>query len=127
VSYFVEGRTWWLHRLVAERDEACLLVSPGGLSLAWLATAEPDVEPGPPQLEHAGQSCRLEEAMTAAARVQTRSGPESEGTVSLWRYSCADGRLLWIERWGAETRAYLGVSIRPPELEIWPAQAAPGP
>jgi hypothetical protein len=124
VSYFSSGRTWWLHRLTSERDEAWLYVSPGGLSLAWLKSAEVAREPGASSLVHEDSACRLEESTDAAADVRTRGGPRSGGTVMTWRYECDDGHLLWLERWPERIVSYSGWPLRPSDLEIWPAEAA---
>ena len=73
------------------------------------------------------QGKKLEETFNAAANVQTRGGPQSGGTVTLWRYVCADGHLLWLERWPDRSRAYSGRPIKTGDLEVWPAQIAEGP
>lgn len=121
VSYFVGGRTWWLHRLQAEQDERWLYVASGALSLAHFTPLESPFEPGQPHLEHDGATCRLDESTTAAAEVHTRGGPQSGGSVTIWRYACPTDRLLWLERWPDGTRAYSGRPISPTALEIWPA------
>ena len=127
VSYFAGGRTWWLYRLESGRDEAWLYVGPGALSLAWLTPTDAPAEPGSPNLEHDGTACQLEESATAAASVQTRGGPQAGGTVTTWRYTCADGQQLLLERWPDGARAYGGRPIKPSDLEIWPAQVGRGP
>ena len=120
ISYFVSGRTAWLHRLASERDQGWLYVGPGGLSLAWLTPTEVAIEPGAASFVHDGASCRLEESGLADADIRTRAGQETGGSVTTWRYVCADGQLLWVERWPDRTRAYSGRSISPSDLEIWP-------
>jgi hypothetical protein len=127
VSYFIGGRTRWLHRLQAESDERWLLVEPGGLRLAILTPSDQPAEPGPSVLELDGLRCDLEETASAAARIQSRSGPESRGTVTIWRYACPDERLVWVERWPESSRLYLGKELRPAALEIWPAASEPEP
>lgn len=122
VSYFADGRTWWLHRLTSGQGEAWLYVSPGALSLAWLERVTVDAEAGADRVAWNGTSCRLEASTSAAASVTARGGARSEGTLTIWRYRCDDGRLLWVERWPERTLAYAGRSIKPSELEIWPAE-----
>jgi hypothetical protein len=124
-SYFVSGRTWWLHRLEAPEDERWLLVGPGGLRLAHLQPSEQPLAPGPHTLQVDGIQCQLEETGTAAARIQTRSGPQSSGAVTIWRYTCPGERLIWIERWPESARAYSGTELNPSALEIWPAAGDP--
>jgi hypothetical protein len=63
----------------------------------------------------------------ADAVVRSRGGAESRANVSFWRYACADGTRLWVEQWPDHRRAYVGPTIQPSDLEIWPAGAEPAP
>jgi hypothetical protein len=120
ISYFSAGQTWLLHRAVAEREEAWLLVSPGAQELGWLR-AEPD---GPSAAGDAARDgCSERESFRADALVTTRAGEQSRGVAAVRLLACGDDEVVWEERWEDEgrQRSYRGTRIRPSALEVYPS------
>ena len=101
----------WLSVEDDEELEVCL----------WERALAPELEPGPPSIEHAGVRYTLEEHGRARYRSSGTTGTPDQGSVEYYDYVAADRRLS-CERFGGEGwEVSLGRVIGEHELDVYPA------
>lgn len=126
-SYFAEGRTWKLARLVpsgANVQPRWLYVGPGALVSALLEEVRLPAA-GASQLELDGTTLNLESSGSATADIAAPGGNARGLLVSYWVYRGGD-RLALFERWpDGSAPAYAGNVVSPLDLELWPAAVPP--
>ena len=125
---FAEGQTWKLAHLVPSgpsvRDR-WLYIGPAGLDLGLLEEVE---APSTSQtLRVDGQDLPRVAMGTATVDVESQAGSARGVLVTVARYA-SDTAMGIVENWPDGARhAYVGRSIKPSDVEVWPAAAVPGP
>ena len=121
-SYFADGQSWKLARLVAtggETPPAWLYVGPGSLDVALLAELPATTDDGPPAVP--GAQLAAAGAGTAVVDVASKAG-SARGVLVAYRRFRDPGHLALVERWPDDVRrAYAGSFIKPDDLQVWPA------
>jgi hypothetical protein len=130
-SYFAEGQTWKLLRLVptgGETQPLWLYVGPGGLDVAALnelserpGETDGDAAASPPPL--AGTQWAPAGSGTAVVDITGSSGTARGVLVTYQRYRDAQ-HLGLVERWpDGERHTYAGRLIQRGDLQVWPSVA----
>jgi hypothetical protein len=125
---FSNGQTSKLLHLIPSgpgASEHWLLVTPGGLELAWLNAVESAVEhPGAPTFGLGSLTLPLVSASSATLEVQTSSGSTPALLVNVWTYR-SERLVALVEQWpDGALESYAGTIVAPADLEIWPSVKA---
>ncbi len=118
-----DGFTWHEHHLDDAKTRRWLSVEDDEeLEVClWERVLAPELEPGPPALEHAGVAYTLDEHGRARYRATGTTGTPPEGSVEYYDY-VADRQRLSCERFGGEGwEVSVGRVVDEHELDIYPA------
>jgi len=125
LTYFANGRRWYVYLLRDGQGERWLQVSEAGADLAFFepvaASSAVPSEAGNSlavvQLED--ESFTLEEHESATVTVETEGGTDSGVFVESWLLASPSKRLLWIERWPEKTVTRTGRRIGVFDLQVF--------
>jgi hypothetical protein len=120
---FSNGQTSKLLHLIPSgpgASEHWLLVTPGGLELAWLTAVEIVEHPGAPTFRVGALALPLMSATSATVEVRSSSGSTPAVLVNVWTYR-SERLVALVEQWPDGTlESYAGTIVAPADLEIWP-------
>jgi hypothetical protein len=123
-TYFAEGQTWKLVHLVPSGPsltDRWLYIGPAGLDLGLLE--EVQVPPTSQTLCVDGRDLPRLAMGTATVDIDSRAGSARGVLVTFARYA-SDTAMGIVENWPEGARhAYAGTSIKPTDVEVWPATA----
>jgi hypothetical protein len=121
-SYFAEGQTWKLARLVPTGGEIpvnWLYIGPGGLDVALMAELPASATDAPPGLP--GAQLAETGAGTAVVDVSSKAGDARGVLVAYTKYR-DPAHLALVEHWPDDVRrAYAGSLVKRDDLQVWPA------
>lgn len=121
-SYFADGARWKLARLVSTsdaKDTRWLYVAPGGAEAAVLDERS-DVQATAESVQLSGKTLPLVSSGSAVADVVGSSG-SAQGVLVAYRRYQSGPDLALVEEWPDGTRhSYVGETIGPIDLEVWP-------
>ncbi len=118
-----DGFTWHEHHLDDAKTRRWLSVEDDEeLEVClWEKVLAPELEPGPPTLEHAGVAYTLDEHGRARYRATGTTGTPPQGSVEYYDYVAGHQRLS-CERYGGQSwEVSIGRVVGEHELDIYPA------
>lgn len=121
VTYFGNGKTWWLHRVRGGPNERWLYVGPEGLTLVPAQALEVPGDPRSEMIRYKGSACRPTDQGEATVTISSLDGTQEGIAVQYWRFACPDGSQLTVEHWPDEQRAYVGKPAKSGDIEVFHA------